>query len=184
VRCFPPSSNSHQEIFLCVIHEDTWYPGLRSGGRLGNPFSLDSSVNRAFSNFCPYCISEPETKIPSTIPSSSSASSLGIRTCSNLLLSVSSIRRALSGWKVNLDAPKPKNNVELNVSGEHIIVCVPTLGRFVLMEMRFSFVITAFFKKNRMIWYCFCFVVNFYLRFLKWICFTACNEISGISNEL
>jgi len=96
--------------------------------RLGSPFSLDSSVNRAFSTFRPYCISEPETKTPSTIPSSSSASPLGIRTCYSLLLSVSSIRRALNGWKVNLDAPKPKNSTEFNVSGKHIIVCVPTVG--------------------------------------------------------
>jgi hypothetical protein len=112
--------------------------------RLGSPFSLDRNVNRAFSTFRPYCVSEPETKTPSTIPSSS-ASPLGIHTCSNLLLSVSSIRRALGGWKINLDAPKPNNNTEFNVSEEHIIVCVPTVGRFVLLEMRFSFeIITAF----------------------------------------
>jgi hypothetical protein len=33
----------------------------------------------------------------------------------------------------------------LNVSGEHIIVCVLTVGRFVLMDMRFSFEIIAAF---------------------------------------
>ena len=112
--------------------------------RLGNPFSVDRRVNRAFSTFRPYCISEPETKTPSTIHSSSPTSSLGIRTCSNLLLSVSSVGRAISGWKINLDAPKPKNNTELNVSEEHTL-CVPTVGRFVLMEMGFSFEVTTAF---------------------------------------
>jgi len=133
-------------FFLC---KEWWHliPRAKKGNlgiRLDSPLSVDR-VNRAFSSLRPYCISEPETKTPSTIHSSSSTSPRCLRTCSNLLLSVSSIRRAISGWKINLDASKPKNNTELNVSEEHIIVCVPTVGRFVLMEMRFSFEITTAF---------------------------------------
>jgi len=102
-----------------------WAKKRNLGVHLGSPLSVDRSINRAFYTFRPYCISEPESKTPFTIPSSSSASPIGLRICSLLLLSVSSIRRAISGRKINLDAPKPKNNTELNVSGEHINVLAP-----------------------------------------------------------
>jgi hypothetical protein len=113
---------------------------LNLGVRLSSPLSVDSSVNNTFCTFRPYCtsISEPETKTPFTIPSSSSASPLGLRTCSNLL-SVYSVRRALSGWEINLDAPKPKNNTELNVSAKHIIVWIPCSWTFCVDEHETQF---------------------------------------------